>query len=162
RDDDVRLRDRVVHRTPGDPERDRAVRAEFGARHVLAILWLSARDASTTETAPIVSATAKARSSAVSSQPVMIRLRTPSIRYETGLIVAATLNQCTWIRSRGVFIEEMNRNTNRNGKVAWIDSPEPVRSARNAPSMPNAAAIVEASTRITSAPPTPAWKRTPT
>ena len=36
----------------------------------------------------------------------------------------------------GVFIDEMKRNTKSTGKSPWIDSPEPVRSARNEPSAP--------------------------
>ena len=45
------------------------------------------------------------------------------------MIVAATLNQWTPIRLRGVFIDEMKRKTNSSGKSPWIASPEPVRSA---------------------------------
>ena len=78
-------------------------------------------------------ATPNPSASACASQPVMIRLRIPSIRYETGLIVATVRNQSISIRFRGRFIDEMNRKTKKSGKSAWIASPEPVRSARNAP-----------------------------
>jgi hypothetical protein len=74
------------------------------------------------------------------SQPVMIRPRTHSIRYETGFSVASVRNQSTAMRSRGVFIDEMKRKTKSTGKSPWIDSPEPVRSARNEPSAPNPSA----------------------
>ena len=67
----------------------------------------------------------------------MIRLRTHSIMYETGLSVAAIRNHSTPMRLRGVFIEEMKRKTKRTGKSAWIVSPEPVRNASHAPSAPN-------------------------
>ena len=53
-----------------------------------ASLSLSANAASTSETRAITSATPNPSASAFASQPVMIRLRTHSIRYETGLIVA--------------------------------------------------------------------------
>ena len=79
-----------------------------------------------------------ARASA--SQPVMIRLRTHSIRYETGLTDARKRNQSTAIRFLGVFIDEMKRKTKSGGKSAWIASPEPVRSARNEPSAPKPSA----------------------
>ena len=42
----------------------------------------------------------------------------------------------------------MNRKMNRTGKSAWIASPEPVRSAMKAPSIPKPAAISVASTRM--------------
>ena len=48
----------------------------------------------------------------------MIRLRTHSIRYETGLIEARKRNQSTAIRLRGVFIDEMKRKTKSSGKSA--------------------------------------------
>ena len=60
----------------------------------------------------------------------MIRLRTHSIRYETGFTVATKRNQSTPIRFRGVFIEERKRKTKSSGKRPWIASPEPVRSAQ--------------------------------
>ena len=80
----------------------------------------------------------KPSASASPSQPVMIRLRTPSIRYETGLTVAASRNQVTDIRFRGMFIDEMKRKTKKSGNRPWIASPEPVRSAAKRPSAPNA------------------------
>ena len=67
------------------------------------------------------------RPNACQSQPVMMRLRTASIMYETGLSVAAMRNHWTPMRLRGVFIDEMKRKTKRTGKSAWIVSPEPVR-----------------------------------
>ena len=68
----------------------------------------------------------------------MMRLRIPSIRYETGLIVATVRNHSISIRFRGRFIDERKRKTKKSGKSAWIASPEPVRSARKAPIAPNA------------------------
>ena len=87
------------------------------------------------------SRTRRPSASACGSQPTMIRLRMPSIRYETGFSVAAVRNQSISIRLRGMFIEEMNRKTNSTGKSPWTASPEPVRSAANAPSAPNASTI---------------------
>ena len=84
----------------------------------------------------------KPSASAWTSQPVMIRLRTHSIMYETGLSVAAIRNHSTSIRFRGVFIEEMKRKTKSTGKSAWIVSPEPVRNASQAPSAPNASETI--------------------
>ena len=71
----------------------------------------------------------------------MIRLRMPSIRYETGLIVATVRNQSISIRFRGRFIDERKRKTKKSGNSAWIASPEPVRSARKAPIAPKPSAI---------------------
>ena len=85
-------------------------------------------------------AIAKPSASASASQPVMITLRTHSIRYETGLIDARNWNQPTAIRLRGVFIDEMKRKTKSRGKSAWIASPEPVRSARYEPRAPKPSA----------------------
>ncbi len=78
----------------------------------------------------ITSAKPKPSASARASQPVMIRLRTASIRYETGLIDASALNHWISIRSRGAFIDEMKRKTKSSGNSPWIASPEPVRNAR--------------------------------
>ena len=75
--------------------------------------------------------------SACQSQPVMMRLRTHSIMYETGFSVAAIRNQSTPMRFRGAFIDEMKRKTKSTGKSAWIVSPDPVRYASHAPSAPN-------------------------
>jgi hypothetical protein len=91
----------------------------------------------------------------------MIRLRTPSIKYETGFAVAATRNQSISIRSRGMFIEEMNRKTKNAGKRPWTASPEPVRSAAVAPIAPKPSRINPASNSSTIIPSTPAWKSTP-
>ena len=105
--------------------------------HVLVIRVRSARDASASETIPSTITKPNPSASACQSQPVMIRLRTHSIMYETGLSVAAIRNQSTPMRFRGAFIDEMNRKTKRTGKSAWIVSPEPVRYASQAPSAPN-------------------------
>ena len=78
--------------------------------------------------------------SASPSQPVMIRLRTHSSRYETGFAVAASRNHVTEIRLRGMFIDEMKRKTKNIGKRPWTASPEPVLSAAHVPSAPNASA----------------------
>ena len=53
----------------------------------------SARAASQNETSPSTIANPNPSASACQSQPVMIRLRTHSIMYETGLSVAAVWNQ---------------------------------------------------------------------
>ena len=105
-------------------------------RHVLVIRVRSAREARTNETSPSTIAKPNPSASACQSQPVMIRLRTHSIMYETGFSVAAMRNQSTPMRLRGVFIDEMNRKTKSTGKSAWIVSPEPVRYASHAPSAP--------------------------
>ena len=91
----------------------------------------------------------------------MMRLRTASMRYETGLIVAIARNQSTSMRFRGAFIDDMNRKMNSTGKSAWIASPDPVRSAMKAPSIPKPAAIRVARTRITTTPATPDSISTP-
>ena len=66
----------------------------------------------------------------------MIRLRTHSIRYETGLRVANTRNQSHFDQVRGMFIEEMKRKTKSSGNIPAA-SPEPVRSASPVPRAPN-------------------------
>ena len=48
----------------------------------------------------------------------MIRLRTPSIRYETGFAVATQRNQSTAIRLRGIAIDEMKRKTKNDREQA--------------------------------------------
>ena len=101
------------------------------------------------------------RASACQSQPVMMRLRTASIMYETGFSVAAVRNQSTPMRFRGAFIEERKRKTKRTGKSAWIVSPEPVRYASQAPSAPNARATTAPYTSSTAIPAGPDSKRTP-
>ena len=75
-----------------------------------------------------------------SPSPSMIRLRIPSIRYEIGLNVATVRNQSCSIRFRGRFMDERKSPTKRSGKRPCTASPEPVRSAKNAPSAPNAIA----------------------
>ena len=92
----------------------------------------------------------------------MIRLRTHSIRYETGFTLATKRNQSTSIRSRGVFIEERKRKTKRSGKRPWIASPEPVRSARKTPRAPKLIEITAAKTKSMRIPSAPAAKWTPT
>ena len=91
----------------------------------------------------------------------MIRLRTPSNRYEIGLIVAANRNQSITIRFRGKFIDDRNSPTKSSGKSPCTDSPEPVRSAKKIPSAPNANEIRVASASKVSAPPTPEASLTP-
>ena len=46
----------------------------------------------------------------------MMRLRTASIRYETGLAEAIALNHWISISSRGAFIDERKRKTKSSGK----------------------------------------------
>ena len=77
-------------------------------------------------------------------------------------MVAASRNQVTPIRLRGMFIEEMNRNTKKIGKRLWIASPEPVLSAAKLPAAPKASAISAEKTSSTATPPMPAAGRTPT
>ena len=81
--------------------------------------------------------------------------------YETGFSVAAMRNQSTPMRFRGAFIDEMNRNTKRTGKSAWIVSPEPVRYARKAPSAPNESATIAPYRTRTAIPAGPDSKCTP-
>ena len=50
--------------------------------------------------------------------------------------VAIARNQSTSMRFRGAFIDDMKRKMKSTGKSAWIDSPEPVRRAMYAPSIP--------------------------
>ena len=123
---------------------------------------VSAQAASTSETTAITAAMPKPSESALASQPVMIRLRTHSMRYEMGLSVASTRNHSTAIRSRGVFIDEMKRKTKRSGNIACTDSPDPVRSARNAPSAPKPNETRTEKTSRTTIPPAPAANSTPT
>ena len=80
----------------------------------------------------------------------MIRLRTHSIRYETGFAVAASRNHVTAIRFRGMFIDEMKRKTKKSGKTPWTASPEPVRSATKAPSAPKPSVTRNANAKRTS------------
>ena len=68
----------------------------------------------------------------------MMRLRTASMRYETGLSVAIARNQSTSMRFRGAFIDDMNRKMKSTGKSAWIDSPEPVRRCHEGAEHPEA------------------------
>jgi hypothetical protein len=91
----------------------------------------------------------------------MIRLLIPSIRYETGFAVATARNQPISIRFRGRLNEEMIRKTKRSGKNPCTASPEPVRSARSAPTAPNEIAISTARSRRTPMPTGPDWKWTP-
>ena len=67
-------------------------------------------------TIPITAVTPKPSASACASQPTMIRLRTLSSRYETGLAVAASRNHVISIRFRGMFIDEVKRKTKNAGK----------------------------------------------
>src|SRR5205823_661671 len=77
REDDRGRREGVVERPPGDGERDRA---DGGAFHVRVSLTRSAQPEATRPTAARPVVTPKASASASPSQPVTIRLRTPSIR----------------------------------------------------------------------------------
>jgi hypothetical protein len=109
----------------------------------------SARLASPKATTARMAVTANARASASPFQPSMIRLLIPSIRYETGFAVATARNQPISIRFRGRLNEEMIRKTKRSGKKPCTASPEPVRSARSAPTAPNEIAISTARSRRT-------------
>ena len=120
-----------------------------------------AHDDAAIASSPIVAAMPKPSSSACASQPVMIRLRMPSIRYDTGLNVATVRNQSVSIRFRGKFIEDRKRRTKRSGKSPCTASPDPVRSAKNAPSALNETAISVASASSTNAPATPVSSLTP-
>jgi hypothetical protein len=93
---------------------------------------------------------------------MMIRLRTHSRRYETGLAVARARNQSTSIRLRGRPSDEMNRKTKKRGKIPCTASPEPVRRAVKAPSAPNPRETTTANTSRTRTPSAPAAKSTPT
>ena len=110
-----------------------------------------AQPAAVSEAAEITAAKPNASASASQSQPAMIRLRSPSIRYEIGLKVATVRNQSVSIKLRGRFIDERNSPTKSNGKRPCTASPEPVRSAKKAPSAPNAIATTVARTSRTSA-----------
>ena len=70
-------------------------------------------------------------------------------------------NQSVWIRSRGRLIEDRNRETKNSGNIVCTASPEPVRSATNAPSDPNPTDITIDRARMVSAPPGPAAKPAP-
>src|SRR5581483_10179384 len=159
REHDRRRRERVVKRPPGDAERDRAKRCVRS--HVRVNLVRSAQaDASSpavARAAPIANASA----SASPSQPVTIRLRTPSIRYETGLAVARPRNHPTDIRFRGAFIDEMKSATKKTGKKPITDSLDPERSATSAPSDPKASTTSSVRARSTSTPAAPALKPVP-
>jgi hypothetical protein len=91
----------------------------------------------------------------------MMRLRIPSIRYETGFAVANHLNQSVDIRLRGRLIEEMKRKTKKTGKIPFTASVDPVRSAANAPKAANPSEITAASPIITTPPAIPDSSRTP-
>jgi hypothetical protein len=92
----------------------------------------------------------------------MTRLRTHSIRYETGFAVATARNQSISIRFRGRFIDERNRKTKKSGKRPCTASPEPVRSAANAPSDPKPSETSAENTKRRSPPRIPDSRRTPT
>ncbi len=88
----------LCDRAPRDAERDRSVRTpEVEPRHVRAPILDAQRvrrdHRRHDDEARCDRRSASARASA--SQPMMMRLRTPSMRYETGLIVASVLNQST-------------------------------------------------------------------
>src|SRR5918996_625830 len=156
RDEDRRVREGVVDAAPGDGEGDGAE----GSHDRASLPW-SAKLAAASATAPIASARPNPSASACPSQPVTIRLRSPSIRYETGLIVATMRNQSISIRFRGRFMDERKRKTKRSGNIACTASPVPVRSARTAPIAPKAMATRTARKTTTKRPATPLSGRTP-
>ena len=114
------------------------------------------------DTIASAAATPNASASACQSQPAMIRLRSPSIRYEIGLNVATVRNQSCSIRFLGRFMDERKSPTKRSGKRPCTASPEPVLSAKNAPSAPNAIATAVARMIRTTPPTIPDSSRTPT
>src|SRR5205085_12579993 len=120
RQEDRRVLEQAVERPPRDCERDRSDRR---VRHVRVSLPFKAQAASASETTARPTAMENASASASPSQPVMIRLRIPSIRYETGFAVATSRNQVTRIRLRGAFIDETKSAVKMTGNSDWIDSP---------------------------------------
>jgi hypothetical protein len=104
----------------------------------------------------------KPSASASPSKPMMIRLRTLSIRYETGFTVATSRNQVISIRFRGRFIDERNRKTKKAGKRLCTASPEPVRRAANAPRAPKPRVTRSMKASRTRTPRNPDASRTPT
>src|SRR5262249_35112456 len=92
RDQQRPVAEEVVQHPPGDALRDRE------RPHERASLVTSAREASATATAATTAAIANPSASASASHPNTTRLRTPSIRYETGFTVAASRNHVTDIR----------------------------------------------------------------
>ena len=81
--------------------------------------------------------------------------------YETGFQVATVRNQSVSIRLRGSAIELRKSAAKSSGKMPWTASPDPVRSATNAPMPPKPSEISRASAPITSAPGTPEWIPSP-
>ena len=75
--------------------------------------------------------------------------------------MATVRNQSVSIRLRGSAIEDRKRAANISGKMPCTASPEPVRSATNAPMRPKPSEISSDSAAITSAPATPAWMPAP-
>src|SRR5919108_4701859 len=155
-DEERRVREDVVQRPP----RHRACDRE--PRHARASLERRAKPASVSETSAIAAAIPKPSASASASQPVMMRLRTHSSRYETGFAVARARNQSTAMRSRGSPSDETKRKTKKSGKTPCTASPEPVRRAMKAPSAPKPSETMRAKRSRTSTPATPAAKSTPT
>src|SRR5262249_26432272 len=90
---------------------------DAGRPHVRAILECRANAAVVIPAAKNRNANKNASPSAVGFQPSMIRLRRPSIMYETGLSVAAIRNQVVSMRFRGRFIDEMKRRKKSSGKL---------------------------------------------
>src|ERR1041384_1788581 len=86
RDQEGRVREDVVQDPPGDSLCD------VERPHERSILVCRAIVASETATAASTAAMPHPSTSASGSQPMMIKLRTPSKRYETGLTVAAVRN----------------------------------------------------------------------
>src|SRR4029079_14323403 len=95
RQQDRRRREDVLERAPGDAGR------HGPEPHVRSILCPSAQPAAASDTTVSTIAIEKPSASASASQPVMIRLRTHSIRYETGLTEARKRHQSTAIRFLG-------------------------------------------------------------
>src|SRR5262249_24061736 len=110
RKQNLRVRKGVLQGSPRDALDD------VHGRHVRVIRSRRALDASLSEMSPSAITKPNPSASAVQSQPVMMRLRTHSIMYETGFSVAAMRNQSTPMSFRGVFIDEMNRKTKSTGK----------------------------------------------
>src|SRR4029079_15328949 len=92
----------VVEGAPADRQRDVPELAD--GVHVRVILVCRARPEATSASVIRPAAMANASPNASPFQPSMIRLRRPSIRYETGLTVASQRNQLAAITLRGQFI----------------------------------------------------------
>src|SRR5262249_54325591 len=110
RDQQRRVLERVLQAAPGDGAGDR----EIGP-HVRSIRVRSDALAPAKPMTLLAPAATMNRHSAVPSQPVMTRLRSPSTRYETGFHDATVRNQSCSIRFRGRFIDDRKKKTNSSG-----------------------------------------------